>query len=281
MVRVKEDGTTVMSLDLLKVASGAYEVSVITNLNLSHLKIQVVQALQGCLMLTTLDLSHNIISILGAVPEAASAGGVKKTKPQLGPSAGGGFVTHSAVGGDAPPITSLDGICAVADTLMHLDLSFNRIMDAGPLVHLRRLQTLKLHGNSIPSLDSITPLGTINTLRTLQLQSPDLASNQNPCCTSIERPEYCRVMAHAFPLVRCLDGHYFCRDAVDPPLGDLIGQDFEVKLPETKPWFTEKALQTTNVLDASKCGVMSEKAVFNAVADAKKTAEAARRAFGV
>ena len=281
MIKVKEDGSTIMSEDLLKVATGAYEVSVIFQLNLSHLQIHSIQALGCCTMLTTLDLSHNRIASLGAPPAGDSANTTAKKAKPAG-SLPGGFITHSSVG-DAAPMP-IDGICAVAESLLHLDLSHNNITDISVLVHLRKLQTLKVHGNKIASLDSVTPLGAaITSLRTLQLQASDLKSDQNPCCVSVSRPEYCKVMARAFTTVRCLDGHYFCKDEVDPSLGDLIGQDFEVQLPESKPWFSEKALQSisTNIMDASKCGVMTEKAVYNATADAKKTAEAAKRAFGV
>jgi hypothetical protein len=279
MIKVTEDGSTIMSEDLLKVASGAYEVSVIFQLNLSHLQIHSIQALGCCSMLTTLDLSHNRIASLGA-PPAGDSGKKAAAKPS-GSALPGGFITHSSVKEGSP--APLDGICAVAETLLHLDLSHNCLTDISVLVHFRRLQSLKVQGNRIAALDTVVPLGSIATLRTLQLQAFDLQSDQNPCCTSVSRAEYCKVMAKAFTTVRCLDGHYFCKDAVDPSFGDLIGQDFEIKLPEPKPWFSEKALQslTSNLMDAPKCGVMTEKAVYNATADAKKTVEAAKRAFGV
>ena len=282
MVKVTESGATVMSEDLLKVASGSYEVSVIFQLNLSHLAIDRIRALGNCSMLTTLDLSHNRITSLGvAAVGAANAGNPRKKSTGAAPQ--GSFVTHSAI---APPdgaAAELEGLLPVADTLIHLNLSFNALEDISLLTQFRRLQTLQLQGNRIASLENVTPIGTVGTLRTLQLQAFDLKSDQNPCCASVSREEYCKIMARAFPTVRCLDGHYFCKDEVDPSLGCLIGQDFEVQIPESTPWFSEKALQalSTNVMDATKCGIMTEKAVLNAVADAKKTVETARRSFGV
>eukprot|EP00758_Cryptobia_borreli_P001372 Tbor_TRINITY_DN2185_c0_g1::TRINITY_DN2185_c0_g1_i1::g.5436::m.5436 len=233
-IKVEEDGTTVITEDLLKIAGGTFDVSTLSVLCLSFLNVRVFQCFDNCNALTVLNMSHNSLS-------------------------------------------SIDtrAIAPLAETLQELDLSFNCLVSPAPLICLTKLHTLKLQENCIDSFENVTILSNLPLLRSISLQSPDFVSHRNPICVTNSREEYVNVMTNAFKNLRCLDGHYFGIDEIDPNMTVKIDDGFRFELPPTKPWITPEQL-TPSCFNYFKFGQITEKAFYSAVSDAKKTARIAK-----
>ena len=290
-VRVTEDGTTIISEELLKLASGTFEVSIIQSLNLSNLRIRTVQAFERCESLHTLDMSRNELATFGpaAAPTASSS------EPPIPSSTT--ILTTSNIAPPAPAIGR--PLAAMAATLRFLDLSYNQLESIAALSQFRRLESLKLHGNRLDSLeaDVVAPLQGLPALKVLTLQmwsypnsatvsgdgEPTIVAT-NPLCTSTPRGEYVRVMAATFGArLRCLDGHYFNKELEDPFIRPNAVDDAFANWqpPPHRAWLSEAQLRIgTSVggnpsADPSLVGQAAEKMLNAALADAKKTVEAA------
>lgn len=269
-VRVTEDGSTVITEDLLKLASGAFEVSIIQSLNLSHLKIKTVQNLDRCESLTVLDLSHNDLFTFGSAPtsNASSIPVASTTLP-----AGTTILTSSSI----TPIPTSHPLANIAQTLKILNLSHNKLESIASLAYFKKLEQLRLQGNMLESLelDVLQPLQQLPNLKTLMLQQMSEDGQTivatNPVCTKTPRKEYVKVLSTSFPKLRCLDGHYFNKELEDPFIRENAVDDAfaNYQLPPSRPWLSEAQVKVSE-FDPTTAGKAGEKMLQAALLEAKK-----------
>ena len=169
-------------------------------------------------------------------------------------------------------LPTLDGIEWLSDSLRRLDASGNRLTSAAGVGQLPRLEVLNLAGNSIAEPDALLmELAGLPTLRALHLQDRD-GGRQNPVCRSI--PEYGKTLTTRFATLRCLDGHYFCHESLNPQRIDNDDDD-EFVLPPTKPWLPEGFFNTKGFDYGQRVGTAAEKQFAAAAADCRKVLDAA------
>jgi hypothetical protein len=203
MIRFLGDGPLEFTDELVRTASGQYDLSLVQHLCLASLSLRSIDRPVLCSQLvciSTLDVSKN-------------------------------------------SLTSLDGIAPLARTLVRLDASFNSISTVSALLgssgdaFFGRLEVLRLQGNALQSLETVLPLAkALPKLRAIYLRDQNL-KNSNPVCDA--DLGYATAMAKAFvPKCRCIDGHYFCHEDVKPRRLD-DGDDNELALPPSKPWVTD------------------------------------------
>lgn len=219
---VDGDGAIVLSENLVKLASGQFDVALPQTLILTQLGISRLLApvLEKCVSVTILDLSYNKL---------------RTTK----------------------------GIAALANSLVHLDLRFNTLTALDEVAALRNLQVLRLQGNEIREQTEIANLADLKSLRALLLREKD-GTAPNPVCS---QSNYVPLMNSWFPNVRCIDGHYFCKEDMNPKKIDL-DQEEEYTMPKSTPWITEESLKTT-LYDPNKVGAAQEKNFRAVLQDAK------------
>ncbi len=221
-VEVDGEGAIVLTENLVKLASGQFDVALPQTLVLSHLQISRLMApvLEKCVSITILDVSYNKL---------------RTTK----------------------------GIAALSNSLVQLDLRFNALTALDEVAALRNLQILRLQGNEIREQTEIANLADLKSLRALLLREKD-GTAANPVCS---QSNYVPLMNSWFPNVRCIDGHYFCKEDMNPKKIDL-DQEEEYTLPKSIPWITEENLKTA-LYDPNKVGVAQEKNFRAVLQDAK------------
>ena len=172
-------------------------------------------------------------------------------------------------------LTSLGGIQPLKDCLVTLRIRKNQIQTLDPLRGFIALEVLHVEGNAIDSFEGLAAIDPSSTpaLRALHLQDKE-GNGANPICR--DRAKYVAYLSRTFPHVRCIDGHYFYRDEINPKYVE-DDNDQEIALPPSKPWIGVGYFDDVLTGNPSKVGVMSEKALYNAVADCQKVVAAASK----
>lgn len=172
-------------------------------------------------------------------------------------------------------LTSLGGIQPLKDCLVTLRIRRNQLQTLDPLRGFAALEVLHAEENLIDSFEGLAAVdpSSAPALRGLHLQDKD-GNRANPVCN--DRAKYVAYIRRTFPHVRCIDGHYFYRDEINPKYVD-DGDDQEVALPPSKPWIGVGYFDDVLTGNPSKVGVMSEKAFYNSVAECQKVAAAAAK----
>jgi hypothetical protein len=170
-------------------------------------------------------------------------------------------------------LTSLDPL-ALLTSLQLLDISCNMISSLEPLRKCVALEVLHAEGNCVDSMGALQCLEAtyLPNLRGLHLQRRD-GSDSNPVC--IDRKSYVAHMSKVFGYVRCLDGHYFCKDELNPMYIDS-GNDREIQLPTTTPWIPATFFGSV-LMEPAKVGAIPEKAFYSQVTDCKKALQTASK----
>lgn len=163
-------------------------------------------------------------------------------------------------------LRSLAAVGSLAQ-LQRLDVSFNMIVSLEGVSELRKLEVLRLQGNLIERMDVVVGLASVSTLRSLFLRDYD-GKNANPVCTAC--PDYLAQTNAQLPMLRCLDGHYFCKESTNPFRIDA-GDDDEISLPPSKPW-VDAAFFRSCSWDGTKAGSAAEKNFYGVAAECKSLA---------
>lgn len=221
-----KDGEVVLTPALISIATGQFDITIITRLSLTRLGIPTItKCLSQCSGLIELDLSYNHLL--------------------------------STSGLDALP------------SLTRVDLRCNKIRSLRGLAPLSRLEVARLQGNCVDTLDELGHMRGLPVLRGLYLRDKD-GTSANPVCSS---DKYVSTMCSWFDRVRCIDGHYFNKEDMNPRTIGL-GDDEEFVLPRSEPWIVENFFKTAQ-WDPNKAGIAAERAFLNQIAEAKKFAAAA------
>jgi hypothetical protein len=201
-LRADAAGGLEFSEELVRTASGHFDVALVQHLAVPNLSIRFVDrgVTAQLAELTVLDISRNALA-------------------------------------------SLAGLAPLARTLVRLDASYNNIVEVATLVGaagddgsigapFARLEVLRLQGNLVRDMGAVVALAKLPKLRAIYLREQTL-KGANPVCGA---DDYAPTMARAFtPKCRCIDGHYFCHEDVNPRRLD-DGGDNELTLPPTAPW---------------------------------------------
>lgn len=169
-------------------------------------------------------------------------------------------------------LKSLEGIQPLGSFLEVLNIAFNQIVTLEPLRKFSALQVLHAEGNKLATSESLQAIEAISvpTLRSVYFQARDF-SNQNPIC--VERKSYLQYMNNNFPHVRCIDGHYFYKDEVNPVGYVDAGNDKEIQLPKVAKWIPSDYFGNV-LMEPEKVGLIPEKAFHAQVAECKKALKA-------
>lgn len=236
-LKAEADGGLDFSEELMRTATGHFDISLTATINASNLSIRAVDPAVTCQLtsLTVLDLSRNSLSSLhGLAPLARSLVRLDvsyNNVTSVEPLAGGG---------------------------------------ADSSLVFASLEVLRLQGNLVRDLASVLQLARLPKLRAIYLREQNLKS-ANPVC---DDDGYAASMAKAFtPKCRCVDGHYFCHADVRPRRID-DGSDDETALPATQAWVTDAYFASAVTDNAGeKFGANSEAQVKAIVADTRKILE--------
>ena len=175
-LRADAAGGIEFSDDLVRTASGHFDVALVTSLTVSNLTIRSVDraVTSRLLSLTTLDISRNALTTLeGLAP-------LCRTLVRLDASA--------------------NNIASVTP-LLEADAPF------------AALEVLRLQGNVIRDLPAVLQLARLPKLRAIYLRDQNLR-NANPVCD--EPDYAAAMSRAFVPRARCIDGHYFCHESVRP-----------------------------------------------------------------
>jgi hypothetical protein len=169
-------------------------------------------------------------------------------------------------------LPSLDGVEATSGTLRRLNASSNHLTSSsGILSCCVQLEVLDLSGNRIEDAAPLLgELAVLPLLRSLHLQGYQ-GDQANPCCKAIGKG-YGAMITTKLPKLRCLDGHYFCHEDLNPQRIDH-GDDDEFQLPPTQPWITEGYFNTKGFDYGKRVGAAAEQQFNHALVECKKTLE--------
>lgn len=240
-LRTDANGGLEFSEELVRTASGQFDVELVQHLTLASLSLRSIDrgVASQLVLLSVLDISkNNLTSLDGIEPLArtlvrldASNNRIKSLQPLYG---GAG---------------------------------------AGDAAVFGKLEVLRLQGNEIRELSEVLPLAKqLPKLRALYLREENMR-NPNPVCDAA--PDYAKTMAaHFVPKCRCIDGHYFCHADVKPERLD-DGDDNELVLPQSKPWLTDAFFSDAVTENAgSKFGQQSEAQVRKLIQETRAALEA-------
>ena len=170
-------------------------------------------------------------------------------------------------------LESLDGVEFVGGTLRRLDCSNNRLTTLRGVSTLVKLEVLNAAGNQVFDPNALyAELDQLPTLRSLHLQDYEGGGRQNPVCRVI--PRYGETLMKRFAKLRCLDGHYFCHEDLNPQRIDA-GDDDEFVLPVAQPWLNEGYFNTKGFDNGQRVGVAAEKQFRAALEECKRALDAA------
>eukprot|EP01006_Ploeotia_vitrea_P023959 TRINITY_DN56646_c0_g1_i1.p1 TRINITY_DN56646_c0_g1~~TRINITY_DN56646_c0_g1_i1.p1 ORF type:complete len:237 (-),score=4.65 TRINITY_DN56646_c0_g1_i1:79-789(-) len=142
-------------------------------------------------------------------------------------------------------IGSLNGLNALTDTLVNLNLAHNSISQLAPLKELPKLQRLTLTGNYVSELEELWHLTSLPQLRAIHFQNHD-GSASNPIC---DNPQYKNTLINKLKTLICLDGKYFLKGGLNPEDCKALVEsaELEIELPPPKEWLPASYWTTTSV----------------------------------
>ena len=228
--------------DLIRTASGQFDIGIIHNLSLPSLGIRTIdRPISGQLLaLTVLDISRNsLTSIFGLAPLARS-------------------------------LVRLD--CSYNNIISVEPLLGGGSDDDATSQPFAKLEVLRFQGNMVRDMGSIAQLATkLPKLRAIYFRESN-CKGSNPVCDNVD--DYAQQMAKYFsPKCRCIDGHYFCHEDVKPKRLD-DGDDNEITLPLSKNWVNESFFSAAVTENAGeKFGAKSESEVKKLLEETKKVLE--------
>jgi hypothetical protein len=260
-LKTEAQGGLEFSEDLIRTASGHFDISLTASLSLPSLSIRSIdQSVAAQLVcLTSLDISaNNLTSLAGIAPLA-------RTLVRLDASYNN--------------ITSVDVLLnpgVVVQSQQQQQLSNgadeNNNNNSSSFGCFAKLEVLRLQGNMIRDMGSVVQLSMkLPKLRAIYLREQNF-KGANPVCNASD--DYPEQMAKYFSSkCRCIDGHYFCHEDARPRRLD-DGGDNEITLPLSKQWVNESFFSSAVTEDAGeKFGAKSEGEVKQLIGDLKKLLE--------
>jgi hypothetical protein len=227
--------------DLIRTASGQFDIGIVQTLTISNLGIRTIDRpiTSQLLSLTVLDISrNNLTSIFGLAPLART-------------------------------LIRLD--CSYNNIISVEPLLGSAEDDSSGA--FAKLEVLRFQGNMVRDMGSIAQLSSkLPKLRAIYFRESN-CKGSNPLCDTVE--DYAQQMAKYFsPKCRCIDGHYFCHEDVKPKRLD-DGNDNEITLPLSKSWVNENFFSSVVTENAGeKFGAKSEAEVKRLLEETKKVLEA-------
>lgn len=255
-LQTEANGGLEFSEELIRTATGHFDITIATSLSLPSLSIRSIErpVTSQLVSLTSLDISkNNLTSIAGLTPLA-------RTLVRLDCS------YNNII--SLEPLLILPGNNTNSDIYL-LDSNNNENSSTSSITTFGKLEVLRLQGNMIREMGSVVQLPSrLPKLRAIYLREPTFKGS-NPVCDSVE--DYAEQMAKYFsPKCRCIDGHYFCHEDAKPRRIDA-GDDNEITLPLSKSWVNEQYFASAVTENAGeKFGVGSEKEVRMLMGDLKK-----------